>query len=229
VDWQSWFTDTLGTIAGRGVDGLVRAYHLHERTAESEQPHRSYKDVLVTALVRAAADRGIRLARPEARVLVQAWPSMRLFADVEPMLAELRSRGYRVAVLTNCDDDLFAITHRLFGTPFDLFVTAERVRGYKPARWHFRGFELMTGVTREDWVHVANSWYHDVAPAQALGVRRVWLDRDGTGESVGSGTIRVRTAAQVAGAVDGLFGDTAKPPAGGGFVVGTTAAPVAIA
>jgi 2-haloacid dehalogenase len=229
ANWQAWCADTLGTIVGSDVDGLVRGYHKHERLAEREQPHRSYKDVLVTALTRAAADCGIRLARPEARVLVQAWPTMRLFADVEPMLAELRLRGYRLAVLTNCDDDLFASTHRLFEVPFDLFVTAERVRGYKPARWHFRGFELLTGVTRENWVHVANSWYHDVAPAQALGLSRVWLDRDGTGEHAGAATIQVRSAAQVAGVVDRLFETTGPLAAGSGPVVRTTIAPVALA
>ena len=229
VDWQTWFAETLSTIAGSRVDALVGTYHQQERIAEREQPHRSYKDVLVTALTRAAADRGIRLARPEARVLVQAWPSLRLFADVEPMLAELRRRGYRLAVLTNCDDDLFATTHRLFRTPFDLFVTAERVRGYKPARWHFRGFELLTGVARENWVHVANSWYHDVAPAQALGLRRVWLDRDRTGEPPGAGTLHVHAAAQVASAVDRLFASGHSPMSGGGAVIQSKVAPVAIA
>jgi 2-haloacid dehalogenase len=135
---------------------------------------------------------------------MQGWASMRLFDDVEAMLAELRSRGYRLAVLTNCDEDLFAITHRLFRVPFDLVLTAERVRGYKPARWHFRGFERMAGVVRPHWVHVANSWYHDIAPARALGVRHVWLDRDRTGEDP-DGSIQVHRAIEVASIVECLL------------------------
>jgi 2-haloacid dehalogenase len=107
-------------------------------------------------------------------------------------------------VLTNCDDDLFEITHRTFRRPFDLFVTAERVRGYKPARWHFRAFEVLTGVDRRDWVHVACSWYHDIAPARALGIRHVWLDRERTGENPGSPSTHVHTAADVREAIESL-------------------------
>jgi 2-haloacid dehalogenase len=186
VDWQAWFAEVLGPLGSQTAGEVIRGYHAHERLVELESPQRSYKDVLVTALVRATADSGIRLSRQDAHaMLIQAWPSMRLFDDVEPMLAELRSRGYRLAVLTNCDEDLFQITHRLFTVPFDLVLTAERVRGYKPERWHFRAFELLTRVTRPDWVHVANSWYHDIAPARTLGLRHVWLDRERTGENAG--------------------------------------------
>ena len=128
----------------------------------------------------------------------------RLFDDVEILLAELRRRGWRLAVLTNCDDDLFEATHRLFRSPFDLFVTAERVRAYKPARWHFRAFELITRVDRRDWVHVASSWDHDIAAAEAFGVSRVWLDRNRTGGHDSPGTLHVRTAADAILAIDAL-------------------------
>jgi 2-haloacid dehalogenase len=136
-------------------------------------------------------------------MLMSGWTRMRLFDDVEPMLAELRSRGYRLAVLTNCDEDLFWSTHRLFREPFDFVLTAERVRGYKPDRWHFRGFEMLTRVARSHWVHVANSWYHDIAPARALGLRHVWLDRERTGEDAGP-SVHVYQAVDVAGAVERL-------------------------
>jgi HAD superfamily hydrolase (TIGR01549 family) len=94
------------------------------------------------------------------------------------MLAALRRRGYRLAVLTNANGRLFELTHRRFRQPFDLFVTADRILGQKPAPWHFRAFELMTGVRKDDWVHVAAGLRTDIAPAQALGVRAVWLNRD---------------------------------------------------
>jgi 2-haloacid dehalogenase len=206
VDWQAWFTEVLGPLGGETAGAVIRAYHAHERVVERDYPHRSYKDVLATALSRAMGERGISLPPQDARtILMQAWPSMRLFDDVEDMLAKLRSRGYRLAVLTNCDDDLFAITHRLFRVPFDLVLTAERVRGYKPERWHFRGFEMLTHVVRPQWVHVANSWYHDIAPARALGVRHVWLDRDRTGEDPGA-SVHVHHAIDVAGVVESLAG-----------------------
>jgi 2-haloacid dehalogenase len=204
VDWQAGFAAALAPIAGDRTPRLVRAYHAREREVESEAPYRSYKDVLATALVRAAADAGVRLSASDARILSRSWDALRPFDDVEPMLQELRDRGWRLAVLTNCDDDLFEITHGEFRKPFDLFLTAERVRGYKPARWHFRAFELLTRVDRRDWVHVACSWYHDIAPAKALGITPVWLDRERTGENPAAAWMHVHTAADVLDAIEGL-------------------------
>ena len=206
VDWHAWFAEVLGPLGSHTSTDVIRAYHAHERLVERDYPHRSYKDVLVTALGRAAADCGIHLSSQDARnILMAGWASMRLFDDVEVMLAKLRANGYRLAVLTNCDEDLFWTTHRLFTAPFDFVLTAERVRGYKPERWHFSGFERLTGVSKSNWVHVANSWYHDIAPARALGVRHVWLDRDRTGEDPGA-SVRVHNANDVAGVVESLAG-----------------------
>jgi 2-haloacid dehalogenase len=205
IDWQAGFTEMLSRFAGERAGDLVQAYHASERQVERQQPHRSYKDVLVRAVVQAACDRGLQLSDADAETLPRSWGRMRLFDDVESLLAELRAKGFRLAVLTNCDDDLFEMTHRTFQAPFDLFVTAERVRGYKPAPWHFRAFELITGVRRDQWVHVACSWYHDIAPAQAMGIRSVWLDRERTGEDAGRASVRVHSAAAAAGAIDALF------------------------
>jgi 2-haloacid dehalogenase len=205
VDWQEGFNALLAPVAGGRAGDVVRAYHGCERRVEREVPHQSYKDVLVKSLVRAAGEAGVPLSDADARAIPGAWGSMRPFDDAAPLLAELRRRGYRLAVLTNCDDDLFELTHRTFPQPFDLFVTAERVRGYKPAPWHFRAFELLTRAKRDDWVHVACSWYHDIAPAQAMRIKRVWLDRERTGEDPAAASAHVHTAADAVAAIDGLF------------------------
>jgi 2-haloacid dehalogenase len=205
VDWQAGFTRVLSRLAGERAGDLVRAYHQAERCVEREQPHKSYKDVLVTALMRAACRAGVPLSEADARLLPRSWDTLRPFTDAEALLAKLRARGYRLAVLTNCDDDLFEVTHRGFRQPFDLFLTAERVRGYKPAPWHFRAFELTTGARRCDWVHVACSWYHDIAPATMLGVNRVWLDRERTGDDPALASVHVHTTADAVPAIDALF------------------------
>jgi 2-haloacid dehalogenase len=121
------------------------------------------------------------------------------------MLASLRQAGCRLAVLTNCDDDLFEKTHQAFRQRFDLVITAERVRDYKPAPAHFHYFRRSTGVAREQWVHVACSWYHDIAPARELGVRCVWLDRDRTGEDPASASAYVQSAEEVPNVVAELL------------------------
>ena len=83
VDWQAWFAEVLGPLGAQTAGDVIRAYHAHERLVEREYPQRSYKDVLVTALVRATAEQGVRLSPQEARtLLMRGWPSMRLFDDV---------------------------------------------------------------------------------------------------------------------------------------------------
>jgi 2-haloacid dehalogenase len=200
VDWQSGFASALRPLAGDRTADLLSAYYAHEPVVERLTPHRSYKEVMGVALARAAKECGVSISIEAARPLAEAWASMRPFDDVEPMLADLRQRGWRLAVLTNCDEDLFAMTHAQFRAPFDLVLTAERMRGYKPAPWHFLGFERVTRVDRRDWVHVANSWYYDIAPARALGIQHVWLDRDRTGESGVPSLAHVHSADGVAGA-----------------------------
>jgi len=205
VDWHKGFTEILSPLARDRVRDVVQAYHACEREIEGEQPHRSYKAVLVDGVVRAGVRTGVPISADDAQALPDSWSALRPFGDVEALLAELRQRGYRIGVLTNCDDDLFETTHRMFGAPFDLFVTAERVRGYKPAPWHFRAFELLTGASRGDWVHVACSWYHDIAPAQTLGIKRVWLDRDRTGDNPSIASAHVHTVAETLRAIDGVM------------------------
>ena len=132
VDWQAGFAGAVRPIAGERTDDVLRAYHAHEAIVERLKPHRSYKEVLVTALARAAQECGVSMSIEGARPLAEAWASMPVFDDVEPMLAELRRHGWKLAVLTNCDEDLFAATQRRFRAPFDLVLTAERVQNELP-------------------------------------------------------------------------------------------------
>ena len=130
-------------------------------------------------------------------------------SDVEPLLAELRLRGYRLGVLTNYDDAQFEAAHRTFRQPFDLFVTADRIRGHKPDLWHFRAFQQLAQVQKDNWIHVSSDWEHDIVPAESFGIQRVWLDRDGTGEDPSRATAHVRSAADVVRAVDWMFQECA--------------------
>ncbi|HET9271235.1 MAG TPA: HAD-IA family hydrolase [Vicinamibacterales bacterium] len=203
VDWHGGLGDLLAPIAGERASEVAEAFAGCQLALEKQGPGRSHKQVLKAALLCAAGERGVCLTDADARTLTRSWSALRPFADVETMLAALRARGYRLGVLTNADDDLFEITHRSFATPFNLFVTAERVRGYKPEPWLFRAFERLTRVERGDWVHVGSDWYHDIAPAQALGVPRVWLDRDGAAPS--GAALRAATGADVVRAIDRHF------------------------
>jgi 2-haloacid dehalogenase len=205
VDWLSGFSAILAPLFGNRTVDVVRAYDRFERLLEVEAPHRLYREVLTAGLLRAAQEVGAPLSTPEARRLPQQWGTMPVFQDVEAMLAALRAEGCRLAVLTNCDEDLFAETQQTFRQPFDLVVTAERVCDYKPSLAHFRYFARVSGVKDGEWVHVANSWYHDIAPARNLGIPRIWLDRDDTGEDPAGASARVRAASEVSDAVARVF------------------------
>jgi 2-haloacid dehalogenase len=84
---------------------------------------------------------------------------------------------FRLGVITNCDDDLFAASNRRLGVEFDWVITAQQAGGYKPRRENFElAFERID-VPRERILHVAQSLFHDHAPAKALGMTTVWIDR----------------------------------------------------
>ena len=107
------------------------------------------------------------------------------------------------------DDAQFEAAHRAFMQPFDMFVTADRIRAHKPDLWHFRAFQLLAQVRKDDWIHVASDWERDIVPAEIFGVQRVWLDRDGTGEDPSHASAHVRSAADAGLAIDWLFQDCA--------------------
>ena len=205
VDWHSGFSALLRPIAGSKTTDLLRAYHQLEPGVQAERPFRLYRKVLSETLLLAARDIGLELTKSQTASIAGHWGSLPVFADVEESLAGLRLAGCEIAVLTNCDDDLFKQTERRFREPFDLVVTAERVRDYKPAHNHFRFFERTTGVSRSDWVHVACSWFHDIAPARDLGIKRIWLDRDRTGDDPAAASLRLLSPTDLPAAVMGLF------------------------
>jgi 2-haloacid dehalogenase len=115
-------------------------------------------------------------ARVDTEALVTSLPGWPPFADTADALARLR-RHCKLGVISNIDDDLFAATASALGVPFDWVVTAEQVRAYKPSPQNFeRALEVM-GVPKERVLHAAQSRYHDVAPARALGIATVWVNR----------------------------------------------------
>ena len=199
ADWKTCMRAALASVAGNGPAEsqaalLLAAYHQVELTLEAG-PYLPYRDILASGLRTAARRLGIKLghhhpghqdlAGPDAddpsMVFVRAWPDMPLFGDATPALRALADDGWKLAILTNCDDDLFALTEPKLPVAFDAVVTAERVRSYKPDLGHFREFARLTGATPANWIHVANSWVHDILPATRMGLRSIWVDRDLTG------------------------------------------------
>jgi 2-haloacid dehalogenase len=193
ADWNTCMLGALDQVAGAQSAPLLAAYHRTGPILEALPEWRPYREVLTDGLRLAAQRIGFALGDEQASAFVAAWPTMPVFPDVAEALGTLASFGWRLAILTNCDDDLFAETSAKLPVPFEVVVTAEQVRSYKPDLGHFRKFAELTGATPANWIHVANSWVHDILPAARMGLRSVWVDRDHTGHPAKFAERRVTT------------------------------------
>lgn len=181
IDWESGIADAfVRTAREDGVtlrrDEVLKAYEMIEPLVEREQ-YRTYRDVLTETAARVAHALGWRLAYERGTFLVASLPHWRPFPDTNAALERLRGAGYRLGILSNIDDVLLAATRKHFSADFDLIVTAQQVRSYKPAPAHFLAAREAIGQAR--WLHAAQSNYHDVVPANALGVPTAWVNRRG--------------------------------------------------
>jgi 2-haloacid dehalogenase len=122
-----------------------------------------------------------RLGAPagEEHGLADSLPGWRAFPEVQSALEEVRRRGWKLAILSNTDDDFIAASQVQIGVPFEEIVVAQEIGSYKPGHRHWNEFFLRTRAPREGYVHVAASLFHDVAPCYELGYRSVWINRLG--------------------------------------------------
>jgi 2-haloacid dehalogenase len=179
IDWNLGIRRELERIFGvQDAPRLLERYHELEPEIEAE-PFRSYHEVLALALERLAQDEQIQLPEGEAGALAHSLPAWPPFPEVPSALAELRERGWHLAILSNTDRDLIAASQRQLGVPIDLAIVAEELESYKPAHAHWEQFFEATTADREHHVHVAASLFHDIAPARELGLRSVWINRLG--------------------------------------------------
>jgi 2-haloacid dehalogenase len=179
IDWRHGIRTTGELLfPGRGAE-FLDAYATIEAEVEIEGSFRRYRAVLTETVRRVARHLSLDLKPDDATVLVSTIPYWPPFADVGPALSELRREGWRFALLTNCDRDIIALTQRRLPVSFDAVVTAEDVAAYKPNPAHFLLFKSTFGASADAWIHVAQSYFHDIRPASELGIRRIWVNRQG--------------------------------------------------
>ena len=141
--------------------------------------------------VELAGERGVAIDEPERDALGRSLPGWPVFGEVRDALSELRERGWKLAILSNSDRDLIEASIESIGVEFELAVVAGEIGSYKPAHKHFEEFFARTGADRAAHVHVAQSHFHDVVPANELGLRSIWINRLGeTGEPPPSAELR---------------------------------------
>jgi len=180
IDWETGIWDALRPLFLRHRVAVARQDALEMFGAlESEAerpPYRVYRTVLRDVLKGMGRRAGFEPSPPECEAFAQSvgeWPA---FPDTSAALRALHQR-YRLAIVSNVDDDLFAATAPRLGETFDWVVTAEQARSYKPTPPLFELALQRMKLPRERVLHVAQSLYHDVAPARALGFATVWVNR----------------------------------------------------
>jgi 2-haloacid dehalogenase len=173
IDWNGGIRRELARVFGEErADEQLERYHEVEPDLQRNGTL-SYRDVLTETMRRLGAPAG------SEHGLADALPGWRAFPEVHGALEELRSRGWKLAILSNTDDDFIAASQVQIGVPFDEVVVAQEIASYKPAHRHWDEFFLRTRAPREGHVHVAASQFHDIAPASELGLRSVWINRTG--------------------------------------------------
>ena len=181
IDWESGIAGAFSREAaesGGRLDppAVPAAYERIEAQVEAER-YRSYREVLTESARRVARQLDWALLESRAGFLAESLPFWIPFPDTNGALERLFRAGYRLGILSNVDDDLLAGTRKHFTVPFDLIVTAQQVRAYKPADGHFLTARERIGDQR--WLHAARSHFHDVTPCTRLGVPVAWINRAG--------------------------------------------------
>jgi len=173
IDWNGGIRSVLARVFGEPAAGAqLRRFHAIEPRLEHDG-RLTYRQVLTEAM------RELGAPAASADALAESLPSWPPFPEVPAALRALREDGWRLAILSNTDRDYIDASMAAIGVPFDLAIVASEIHSYKPAPRHWETFFARTDADRAAHVHVAASLFHDVAPAAALGLRSVWINRLG--------------------------------------------------
>ena len=182
IDWESGISTALQPLrAQTGVtpDEALAAFARHEHRLQSTAPGMLYRDLLAAVHAARAQQWGVA-ADPQAdrrfADSIADWPG---FPDSAPALRYLKQH-YKLAVLSNVDRDSFRLSNARLGVTFDLICTAQEIGSYKPDPANFRYLLARLaeqGIAPHQVLHVAQSLFHDHAPANAAGLASAWIDR----------------------------------------------------
>jgi 2-haloacid dehalogenase len=178
IDWERGIKQTLHDLwPGADETRLLERYHEIEPRVQagSDAP---YRTVLADVLSEIASAEQLKLHESDQDAFARSLPSWPPFPDVPDALRAIKSSGWHTAVLSNTDPDLLDTSIANISVPFDARITAAEAGSYKPARGHWDRFFSSTGADRAQHVHVAASVFHDIEPANELGLRTIWINRN---------------------------------------------------
>ena len=180
IDWETGIWQALQPILvhhgiAMGMDEALERYAAFESDIERGE-YQAYRVVLRLVLEAFGKQHGFTPTPQELQQFstsVKDWPA---FADTPGALRALKTR-YKLAIVSNIDDDLFTLSAPRLAVPFDWIITAQQAGSYKPSAANFHLALERIGAPQQAILHVAQSLFHDIAPAQALGMATVWVNR----------------------------------------------------
>jgi 2-haloacid dehalogenase len=171
IDWNGGIRRELARVFGDDhADEMLARYHELEPQLEADGT-RSYREVMTEAM------RELGAPEEEHDALARSLPTWEPFTEVPAALTEARDHGWKLAILSNTDRDFIDASMRNLGVPFELAIVASEIGSYKPSHRHWDAFFEQTDAPRDSHVHVAASLFHDIAPANDLGLRSIWINR----------------------------------------------------
>lgn len=183
IDWAGGLDGAIrGLLRKKGVRNappdLAGRYVRYEFLVERDG-YKLYREVLCLSLAKfLKEDFSIALSEEEARTLVRGLPEWKPFPEADRVLGELK-KAYKLAVLSNVDNDLIQSSLKKIKVPFDAVITAEDVGSYKPVTNHWKRALELFGLEPDGVFHVGASPLHDVLPAKQLGIPCAWINRNG--------------------------------------------------
>ena len=179
IDWRGGVAEATARIPGLSgcdLERLVRDRELVERQLEAG-PYLPYGEILAESLRRSALEQGRVVPADDAALFARAMADWRPFPDTGPALRRLGANR-RLAILSNVETRILRESVARIGVEFELLITAEELRSYKPARAHFDAAVERLRLPKERILHVAASVFHDIRPASALGWTTAWVNRE---------------------------------------------------
>jgi 2-haloacid dehalogenase len=189
IDWESGILEALEQLRSKSErmlsdEQILEQYALVESNGQAGV-YKRYREVLRNVATEMASFLGVDVDPQENDMLANSIEHWMPFPDTIDALRHLKTR-FQLAIVSNIDDDLFAHSARHLEVPFDLVVTAEQVQSYKPSHNNFLRAIERIGVPRDEILHVAQSLYHDIKPANELGLANVWINRRGDKHGFGA-------------------------------------------
>lgn len=180
IDWESGIIPVLKNLTANhqvniSEQKLLEMFAKFEAEAEAGE-YIKYREVLKQVVEKFGKEVNFQPTESELNSLANSIKNWQPFPDTITALQTLKQK-YRLAIISNIDNDIFADTAKLLQVEFDFVITAEEIKSYKPSKNNFETAIQRMEITPEKLLHIAQSIYHDIVPAKAMGLSTIWVNR----------------------------------------------------